>query len=190
LSYAPADEQPSIFLLAENARQAVLTVFNWTESSRTRAINLTQLGLQDPDHHKLIDVLGDEGCCDVSSGTLHLVQKPHSVRMIKLVDNTVPAMAPSINLRAPVRGTAGEALTFQADAASREAPLLTCHWDFGDGTSLEGTRVQHAYTRPGDYQVAISVTGLDSVTNHKTVTVSIAGAIATRFDPTQIRRAE
>jgi len=189
LSYAPSDQQPSIFLLEENEHQAVLTVFNWTEASRTRAINLTRLGLKDPGHYKLIDVLGAEGCCEISSGTITLVQKPHSVRMIKLVDNTVPAIAPSINLQAPSGGTAGEAMTFQADAVSRETPLLACHWDFGDGTSLEGTRVHHAYTRPGDYQVAVSVTGLDSMTIHKTLTVTIAGSIATRFDPTQIRRA-
>src|SRR5262249_16343520 len=31
MNYAPTDEMPSIFLLRESKRQAMLTVFNWTE---------------------------------------------------------------------------------------------------------------------------------------------------------------
>jgi alpha-galactosidase len=91
MSYAPSDQQPSVFLLKENERQAMLTVFNWTEASRTRAINLAQLGLKEPGKYKMVDALGDEGCCDISAGAINLSQKPHSVRMIKFIDNSVPA---------------------------------------------------------------------------------------------------
>jgi hypothetical protein len=190
LSYAPSDQLPSIFLLKENERQAMLTVFNWTEESRTRAINLTQLGLKDPGQYKLSDVLGEEGCCTVSAGSLNLTQKPHSVRMIKLVDSSVPAALSAVDVQTPNRGTAGETLTFQATATSQDAPVLACHWDFGDGTSIDGMRVHHAYTHPGEYPVAVTVTGLDSVTNRRTLTVIIAGTIPTRFDPARNRRAE
>ena len=189
LTYAPSDQQPSVFLLKENAHQAILTVFNWTEAPHTRALDLAQLGLKAPGNYKIVDVLGDEGCCNVSAGTLKLTQKPHSVRMLKLVDNSVPAIAPPIEVQAPSRGEAGETLTFQADATSPDAPVLACHWDFGDGTSADGARVQHAYTGSGDYTVAVTVTGLGSVTNHKTLTVAIGGTISTRFDPTRNRRA-
>jgi alpha-galactosidase len=74
LSYAPEDQQPSVFLLEENARQAMLTVFNWTEESHTRVINLAQLGLKG--HYTAVDVLGDEVCCNVAAGMIELVQKP------------------------------------------------------------------------------------------------------------------
>ena len=161
LSYAPSDQQPSIFLLKENAHQAMLTVFNWTEQSQTRALDFAQLGLKAPGSYKIVDVLGDEGCCEVSAGTIKLTQKPRSVRMLELVDNSVPAIAPPIEVvQAPSRGTAGEILTFQADAASPDAPVLACHWDFGDGTSADGIRVQHAYTGAGDHTVAVTVTGV------------------------------
>jgi len=176
--------------LPEKAHQAMLTVFNWTEASRTRAINLAQVGLKDPAQYELVDVLEDKNCCAMTDGSIKLDQKPHSVRMIKLVDKSVPSNAPPVNVQAPSRGSAGEALTFQVDAGSPQDPVLSCHWDFGDGTSADGLRVLHAYTRSGEYPLVVSVTGLGSVANRKTLTVAITGSIATRFDPTQIRRAE
>jgi alpha-galactosidase len=193
LTYAPSDQQPSVFLLKENTRQAMLTVFNWTEESRTRAINLAQLGLQEPGKYKLADVFGvdavGEGCCNVASGTIKLVQKPHSVRMVKLIDNSMPAIPPPFEVRSPSGAIAGETLTFRADAVSPEAPVLACHWDFGDGTSIEGTEVHHAYTHSGEYPVTVTATGLDSVTNRKTLAVTITGNVSTRFEPSQKRRA-
>ncbi len=107
MSYAPSDQQPSVFLLKESERQAILTVFNWTEQPRTleRSISL-QLGpLQEGGKYRLVDVFGadvsgvdavGEGCCNVASGTINLVQKPHSVRMIKLIDNSVPGIPPHL----------------------------------------------------------------------------------------------
>jgi hypothetical protein len=174
LSYAPADQMPSVFLLKEDAHQSILTVFNWTEAPRTRVINLAQLGLKDSGHYKLIDVLGEE------EGSINFVQKPHSVRMIKLVDNSVSPVAPSLEAQAPNHGAAGETLTFVTEAAA--------HWDFGDGTSGDGARVQHAYTHAGDYQVIVSAAGLDSAASRKTLTVTITGTISTRFEPSRNRR--
>jgi len=190
LSYAPSDQQPSVFLLKENARQAMLTVFNWTEQSRTRAINLAQLGLKDPGQYKIVDAWGEEGCCKVASGTIQLLQKPHSVRMIKLIDDSVPAVAPAIEVRSLGSSTAGETLTFTAVAVSPEAPVLASHWDFGDGTSIDGTEARHAYTHSGDYTVTVTATGLGSVTSQKALTVTISGSIPTRFDPSKNQRAE
>jgi hypothetical protein len=190
LSYAPSDQQPSVFLLKESARQAMLTVFNWTEESRTRAINLAQLGLKEPGKYKMVDALGDEGCCNVSAGVINLSQKPHSVLMIKLIDNSVPAIPPPIEVLSPSGAAAGETLAFKAQAVSPEAPVLTYHWDFGDGTSSDGTEVRHAYTHSGEYPVTVTVTGLDSVTNRKTLAVTISGNISTRFEPSKKQRAE
>jgi hypothetical protein len=92
----------------ENAHQAMLTVFNWTEESHTRALELAQLGLNAPGSYKIVAVLGDDGRCNVSAGTIKLTQKPRSVRMLKLVDNSVPAIAlPIDRLVSSPRGTGG-----------------------------------------------------------------------------------
>ena len=88
--------------------------------------------------------------------------------MIKFVDNSAPAIPLSMEVKSPGGGAAGETLTFQAQAVSLEAPVLAFQWDFGDGTIGDGTDVKHTYTRAGEYQVTVTATGLDSVTNRKT----------------------
>ncbi len=55
---------------------------------------------------------------------------------------------------------AGTQITF--DAASSSAPdgsIATTSWRFGDGATASGTRVQHAFAKPGTYGVAVTVTG-------------------------------
>ena len=190
MTYAPGDQQPSVFLLKESGRQAMLTVFNWTEKPRTRALNLAQLGLKESSSYKIAEVFGDEACCEFSSGAINLIQKPHSVRMIKFVDNSAPAVPPALEVQSPDVGAAGETLSFKAQAVSLEAPVLAFQWDFGDGTLGDGIDVNHAYTRAGKYQVTVTATGLDSATNRKTVALTISGEISTRFVPSKNRRAE
>jgi alpha-galactosidase len=189
MTYAPGDQQPSVFLLKESGRQAILTVFNWTGKPLARAIGLAQLGLKSA-NYKTVDVLGDQDCCDVSSGAIRLIQKPHSVRMIKFVDNSVPAVPPSFEVQSPGSGAAGKTLTFKAQAASLQAPVLAFQWEFGDGTTGSGTEVKHTYTRAGEYPVTVTAAGLDSVTTRKTFAVNISGEISTRFMPSENRRAE
>src|SRR5208283_5589016 len=40
MTYRPEDKQPSIFLLKEDKRQQILTVFNWTEEARSHELGL------------------------------------------------------------------------------------------------------------------------------------------------------
>jgi hypothetical protein len=191
MTYALEDKQPSIFLLKENERQTMLTVFNWTEAQRTRAIDLVSLGLKKPAEYEIVEVFGDQGCCSSASDTVNLVEKPHSVRMLKLIDKSVPALPPPFEIGSAAGARAGEVLAFSAQASSSsQAPVLACHWDFGDGLSLDGMQVQHAFTHSGQYDVQATVTGLDATTNRKTVTVSISGDIPTRFDAADKMRPE
>ena len=192
LSYGTDDKQPSIFLLKENARQAMLTVFNWTETQRTRVIDFVRLGLKKPGAYEIVEVFGEQGCCSSTSDAINFVEKPHSVRMLKLIDKSVPALAPAFEIdSAAVDAKAGETLAFSAQASSAsQTPLLTCYWDFGDGTSLEGMQVQHAFTHAGRYEVQATVTGLAATRNLKTVTVSISEDVRTRFEAAEKMRPE
>jgi alpha-galactosidase len=182
MSYAPADRQPSIFLLKENARQSVLTIFNWTDTERTRTVNLAGMGLKDPDKYQIVDAFGDPGCCGGSSDSITVVQHSHSVRVLKLIDNSVPSEPPPFAIRSANGAKAGETLTLSAVPSSPEAPVLACHWDFGDGSGTDGLEVQHAFTHAGEYDVQVTVTGLGAATNRKTSRVSITGDVSTRFD--------
>jgi alpha-galactosidase len=191
MTYAPADKQPSIFLLKENERQTMLTVFNWTEAQRTRAIDLKSLGLKKPGDYQIVEEFGDQGCCSSASDTIDLVERPHSVRMLKLIDKSVPAVPPAFEIGSAAGAKAGETLAFSAAATSApQAPVLTCHWDFGDGSSLDGMQVSHAFTHAGRYEVQATVTGLDGATNRKSVSVSISGEVPTRFEAAEKIRAE
>jgi hypothetical protein len=182
MTYAPGDRQPGIFLLKENGRQSILTIFNWADEQRTRAINLADMGLKDPGKYQIVEVFGDQSCCNSSSDTITVVQKAHSVRVLKLIDNSVPALQPPFDIRSAGGAKAGETLSLRAVPSSAEAPALTCHWDFGDGTSADGLEVQHAFTHAGEYDVQATVTGLGGVANRNTSRVSITGDVPTRFE--------
>src|SRR5450631_3488288 len=182
MTYAPGDRQPSVFLLKENERQTILTVFNWTDAERTRAINLASMGLKDPAKYQIVDAFGDPECCSSSSDALTVVQKAHSVRVLKLIDNSVPALQPPFEIQSANGAKAGEPLALSAVPSSGEAPVLACHWDFGDGSSADGLKVQHAFTHAGEYDVHVTVTGLGGIANRKTSRISITGDVSTRFE--------
>ncbi len=190
MTYAASDLQPSIFLLKEDNRQSILTVFNWTEGELKRAVNLASLGLKASGDYQITEVFGDESCCNISSGSIDVAQPSHSVRMLKLIDNAVPAAPPSFEVQSSTTGKAGETLTFSGEGSSNGAPVLTYHWDFGDGSAADGKKVHHAYTLAGEYKVHVTATGLDATANSKDIKVTISGTIATRFVPADKKRPE
>jgi hypothetical protein len=190
MTYAATDMQPSIFLLKEDQHQSILTIFNWTEGELKRAINLTSLGLKETGSYKITEVFGEQICCTYSSDTIKVVQPAHSVRMLKLIDNAVPAALPAFEVQSPTAGKAGETLAFSGEGSPTETPVLTYHWDFGDGSATDGIKVQHAYTHAGEYDVRVTATGLDAAANSKDVRVKISGNIATRFVTADKKRPE
>lgn len=190
MTYAPSDGQPSIFLLKESNRQSILTIFNWTETARKRAITLASLGLKRSDAYRITEVFGDQSCCDISSGTISFLQLPHSVRMFKIIDSSLPDTPPPFEERSATSAVAGENLTFKVVSSSTEIPVLTAHWDFGDGSTLDGMEVHHAYTHDGEYDMHVIVTGLDAITNSKTFKVAVTNSIPTRFVPADKKRPE
>jgi len=182
LSYAEKDRQPSVFLLNESPRQSILTVFNWTDGERTRVLDLATLGLKQADKYRIVDVFGEQNCCAAVAQTLELVQKPHSVRVLKLIDESIAPADPAVDVRAAASAKAGEGVGFTAAASSSATPVLACHWDFGDGSSMDGMNVTHAFTHAGNYTVQVTATGLGATTTRKAVTVSVSGEVSTLFD--------
>lgn len=188
MNYAPSDEQPSIFLLKEDRRQSILTVFNWTDQEHKRTIDLTKIGLQNASKYTITDLFDGQDCCSNASDTIDFSQQPHSVRMFKLVDKAIPPAPPAFQLNVPSNAKAAETLTFQAKASSPEEPVLTCHWDFGDGVSLDGMQVHHAYTHQGEYTVHVTSIGLNTPANTKSFNISVSGEVSTRFVPAEKER--
>lgn len=189
MDYSPEDEQPSIFLLKEDQRQAMLTVFDWTEQTRPHDFSLTSLGLP-AGHWTATDILDGNTDIPVTDGHLSLSQPRHSVRMIKLVNEEVAVSAPQVTLDIPSTITTGKGVVLSAPDAAGATPAVRWHWNFGDGTRAWGAKVEHAWTEPGSYTVQLDVTGIDGKTATQQQTVTVGGQIDTRFDPSTNRRYE
>jgi alpha-galactosidase len=175
LSYRAEDEQPSVFLLNADKRESFLTVFNWSEKPISHRISFADLKLANGRNYKFTDVFAPEQAVSVSGGSVELQQPAHSVRMIKIIDDGVPAAAPSISVEAPDHAKADEGLKFAAVADPNGVPALSYSWDFGDGTSERGRVVHHSYTKSGDFTVRVSVEGMDGVSAEKQATISVNG---------------
>jgi len=187
MNFAAEDEQPSVFFLKEEDRQSILTVFNWTDKERDHSIDLTTAGLPATGQYTVTDVLDNQEMPAPAAGVLVFHQPPHSVRVLKIVDARIPTVAPGVTTGHSSEGNAGATLSFAAHS-SGGAAVLSYHWDFGDGVTLEGADVNHAYTEPGEYNVHLVATGLSGLNAEDHFQVRISGHMPTTFDPPSIKR--
>ena len=187
MSYADSDRQPSIFFLAESSRQSILTVFNWTEHATRHAISLASLGLPAGGTYRISDVLRPRRPAPFSAGSLALDLPAHSVRVLKIIDESRPAPMPRLTIDCPVSSASGRSVACEAVAQGGQ-PVLAYLWDFGDGTSARGGNATHTWTEPGTYHVSLEATALDGsrVAEHADITIS--GHMSTVFSPPEIRR--
>ena len=72
MTYQPEDEQPSIFFLQESPRQAMLTVFNWTNAARSHSLKLTDLGLHADHTLVATDVLNQDASVAIEGDTVRI----------------------------------------------------------------------------------------------------------------------
>ena len=190
LSYAPEDEMPSVFLLRESKRQSILTVFNWTEKERRHDFSFSDLfpGVGLGAHNTVSDVFGSGALMGENSNSLSLTVPPHSVRMVKINDTSIPSSAPSVSVQVPEKIDTGKPAGFSAQSAADGVPALSYHWDFGDGTSAESNSVMHSYTHAGSFTVHLLAEGIEGVPLEKTLSVSVTGSIDVIFQPDLYRR--
>ena len=189
MNYEREDEQPSIFFLKEDPRQSILTVFNWTDKERKRSIDLSTAGLSGTGKYSITDVLDKQDHPSLTAGAATFSQPPHSVRVLKIIDSNTPAVAPVLTADHPSVGNTGSTIAFAASDRNGN-PVLSCHWDFGDGVTLEGKNVTHAYTEPGNYDVHLTAVGLNGLNGDDHFQLHISGHMPTTFDPQRIKRYE
>jgi len=125
----------------------------------------------------------------VSAGTVRLDNMaPHSVRVIKLIDSSLAPAAPSIAAKVPSEAQVSEPMALSAEAQEAGVPALSYRWDFGDGTTADGPRTTHTYTRNGDFTVRLTAEGLDGVPARQSFTVKVTGTLTMAPDVLQNRR--
>jgi hypothetical protein len=176
LSYSAEDKQPSIVLLNEDRRQSMLAVFNWTDQPRSHSVTLSGLKFTAGHPYELYDVLNGNQRVTLDGETLKLDnQSGRSVKLIKIIDGSISAAAPSISVNAPEQAKMGETINLSASAASDGVPATDYLWDFGDGVVVRGSKVAHAYTREGEYEVHLRVDGVDGIPADKIASVTVSG---------------
>jgi hypothetical protein len=188
MTYLPEDEQPSIFLLKEDSRQSMLTIFNWTDQPRSHTISISGLGLPGSAPYTVYDILDKKKLAVQSSNSFGVDQPAHSVRMLKIIDHAVSARPPSIHAQHPSSANAGETVELAAHLASPDIAAVSYQWDCGDGVILHGAQVSHAYTHAGNYTVKVTAIGLDGLKGEDTFRLPVTGSLSTRFTPIENRR--
>ena len=188
MTYQPEDEQPSIFMLKEDARQSVLTIFNWTNHSRIHSISLSSLGLSRKGPYSIYDVLDKQEISLQKLNSLVVNQPGHSVRVLKIVNTAIPAKPPGVHAQHPFSTQAGETIEFTAHLTSPDIPAVSYRWDFGDGVTQQGAQVSHAYTHAGKYPIKLTVNGLDGLAGKDEFYLPVTGSVPTQFAPAENRR--
>lgn len=189
MTFKAEDTMPSVYLLKEDRRQAVLTVFNWTEAARSHTFTLADLGLPEGDAYQASDVLSQNNSVELAGGKLTVESQPaHSVRIIKIIDRSVEAESPTIVADVPSAAEVGLELKFSARANAGSVPAIAYHWDFGDGTTEDGAQVTHAYTEEAVYAVRLRVDGLDGIAAEPAFSVKVSGILDWQSDLPDNRR--
>jgi len=100
----------------------------------------------------------------------------HSVKVIKIIDTSIPIAPPLIALHVPPQAKTGEEIGFSCVVSKEETPALAYHWDFGDGVVTDGAIVTHAYTAAGNYTVRFTAEGLDGEFADRTFSIAVRGS--------------
>src|SRR5947209_1668322 len=188
MSYSPEDNQPSVFWVEEDHRQGMLTIFNWTDQRHSRSIEFSSLGLPASNQHKISDVFDGKAVATPNPNSVVVDLPPHSARVFKLVNMGISARPPVIKVEHLPSVKTGATATFRAQPATSNDAVVTYRWSFGDGVTLEGPEVSHAYTKPGTYQVVVTAVGLGGLSTEESFRLTVSGSVSTRFVPAEKRR--
>ncbi len=97
----------------------------------------------------------------VTSASGYTVTVPgQSITSCSATIGTIANRPPVINSgpsALPGAATIGQAVSFAVAASDPDNDPLTYQWDFGDGATLTGSSVTHAYASPGNYTATITI---------------------------------
>jgi hypothetical protein len=162
--------------LPESPHQAILTVFNWTKSSRSHTFELADLGLPSDHSFTALDVLNHDAPVPLVGTTVRIEnQAPESVRIIKILDNRLSPSAPTVTANVPSVANVGETVPLLAQSELAGVPAVHYLWDFGDGTGADGPKVAHTYTRAANFTIHLTVQGIDGLPAVQTFSVKAIG---------------
>ena len=80
---------------------------------------------------------------------------------------------PEIHTKDKFTGTLGESILFVSESVDPDGEIVSTLWDFGDGTTGEGSFIYHSYDLPGIYFGRVLVTDDNSEPSLKNITINI-----------------
>jgi hypothetical protein len=181
MTYREKDLQPSVFFIHESNRQGMLAVFNWSESASQHRIALDDLGVSGG-RWKAKEIFGADGVA-MSDGSVTIAQPSHSVRLIRLLDEGLRPSPPALSIESDDKALVGTGVELRTRLQANGNPLLNYVWDFGDGTSAEGSQITHAFTHKGVFQVSVRAASLDGPAATASRSIEIRGELNSRFSP-------
>ena len=158
-----------------------------TAEPRSHSLSLDTLGVNAKDAYTATNLLRG-GSVSIQNNSIALTLPPHSVRMVKLIDTSLPEPQPDLEARVPAAAQTGDLALFHSATANADTPVLNYRWEFGDGVSAEGADASHAYTLADAYTVKLTATGLNGRTTQKDFPITITGSTPTNYNPAAKQR--
>jgi heat shock protein HslJ/chitodextrinase len=93
-----------------------------------------------------------------------------------LVEPPVDPIPPQAIINAPRQAEVNQEVAFDGSGSQSPVGITAYLWDFGDGVQAEGASAAHAYASPGDFQVVLTVTDANNLTNSTNWVISILEA--------------
>lgn len=149
------------YVLSRNGREVASEKVSGGAWWNFRRSTLTDVA-PDGDHRYAVTVRDEDGNAWVSPA------QAVTVTGSPVVDTTVTAVATA--------EVTDQTVTLDASGSrTEEGKIVSYEWDFGDGTTGDGVRVEHTYAQPSKYQVTLTVTTDEGLTGSTRLDVAAQG---------------
>lgn len=92
---------------------------------------------------------------------------------VKVTVGPAPTGAPTADANGPYSGYEDEQIKFDGSHSTDDGVIVSYEWDFGDGFNGSGIQPVHIYNRDGIYNVTLTVTDDDGLTDTDKTTVVV-----------------
>jgi len=90
----------------------------------------------------------------------------------------VPAQPPTAVINGPAQTQVGETVVLDGGFSNGSSPIVSYEWGTGDGAGGNGMGVSYAYGAPGVYQITLTVTDQNGLSNSATQQIEVVDAAA------------
>ncbi|MCB0177045.1 MAG: PKD domain-containing protein [Anaerolineae bacterium] len=87
-----------------------------------------------------------------------------------------PAQPPVAQINGPTQAEVGETVVFDGGYSQADSPIVSFEWGFGDGQTATGMGVTHVYGAPGTYNVTLTVTDQNGLSETDSYDIDIIDA--------------